>query len=715
MELLNSLNPSQLEAVKTISGNVRIIAGAGSGKTRVLTYRIAYLISEIGVLPQSILAITFTNKAANEMKKRVENILGPYAAGCQISTIHSLCVRILRQHIQVLKYPNSFIIMDEDDQKSVFKKIYKDIMVDSKIISHSSMTKYISRMKHNEVAPDMAALDADTEGARIRALIYKKYVEEQEKGFLLDFDDLLLKTVFILKNFPSILEIWKNKYEYIHVDEFQDIDRSEYDLIKMLSLGHNNTCVVGDPDQTIYSFRGADVNFILSFDQDYENVKTIILNENYRSTKTILNGANSLIKNNNQRVKKDLVSHKEDGNKIIHYSADTEEAEGEFVVDKIEEIISKVDGINYSDFAVLYRANYLSRQIEQKLIQHHIPYKVYGGQKFFNRKEVKDALCYLRLVALNDDLSFKRIINVPGRGIGEKTVDKIEVVASLYGITMYEAICYHSDEINFSSKVRKQIDLFIRHIETAKNSNASMANMYENILSDVGYFEMLRNDEEEQRMENLMELKNSIKAYIENNLEDASLINYLQDISLYTDSNDTEVSETVSLMTIHMAKGLEFPYVFVIGLSEDIFPSIRSLEESGGQGLEEERRLAYVAFTRAMTQLYITDSQGFSYVSNSAKRTSRFVGEVGDNHIESVGKKSRYQELRAIRPIVHASDLIGDNEIKDWRSGDLVRHEAFGDGVVLGVKGDALEIAFKLPHGIKTLMANHKAITRIQR
>ena len=479
MNLDELLNPRQKEAATYLDSHLRLIAGAGSGKTRVLAYRIAYLIEEVGIEPRHILAITFTNKAANEMKERVIGLLGDYAGGSLLCTIHSLCVRILRQNIRALNYPNNFIIMDEEDQKSLLKKIFKERQIDSKTISLKSCIHYISAYKIAGVSPERAmSFAGDYIGEQKKAIAYDDYEKYKEEHFMLDFDDLLLKTVELFENFPEILERWQRRFQYIHVDEFQDVSEVDYKLIKYLS-GQAVLCVVGDPDQTIYSFRGSDIHFIMNFDKDFPDTKTVILDQNYRSTKTILDISNNLIRKNKNRMEKELFTELDDGPKVLHYSGVDEEAEANFVCDTIEEIIHKEEGVNYHDFAILYRANYLSRSFEQKLIQRQIDYRIFGGLKFFNRKEIKDALSYIRLMVNQDDLSFERIVNVPSRGVGAKTLERIQNVAIEYGISNYEALTTFSDEIGLSGKAKKQLIEFVKCIENAKASSLSLPDVFE--------------------------------------------------------------------------------------------------------------------------------------------------------------------------------------------------------------------------------------------
>ena len=712
MDLDKLLNKNQKEAATYLDSHLRIIAGAGSGKTRVITYRIAYLIDEIGVDPRKILAITFTNKAANEMKERVVDLLGVHALGSLICTIHSLCVRILRQHINVINYPSNFTIMDEEDQKALIKKIYNQLQIDAKTISIKSMIATISNYKMANITPEKALEFAGSfQGEIKKAKVYKEYLEYQENHFLLDFDDLLLKTVYIFENYPDVLEKWQYRFQYIHVDEFQDVGNIEYRLVKLMS-DKAITCVVGDPDQTIYSFRGANVNYILDFDKDFKPCRTIILNQNYRSTGNILNISNCLIRKNQNRLEKELFTEATGGGEVIHYTAKNEQDEAEYICSEIEKIINDVDGVNYRNFAILYRANYLSRTIEQCLISHGIDYRIFGGLKFFSRKEIKDALSYLQLVCNGEDLAFERIINVPSRGIGKKTMENIQAVAKNNHVSLYEALTLFSDQIKLSSKAKKEIRILVAAIEKARQSNLPLHEMFENLMNDIGYIEMLNKNLEENRIDNIHELQRSIYEFENQNPDLATIENYLQEIALYTDSDDNDDSQYVSLMTIHMAKGLEFDYVFVLGLSEGIFPSFRALSESD-EGIEEERRLAYVAFTRAKKQLYLTDSEGFSFVTDSPKISSRFVEEIGKEGIKHLGTRPRFKTSNYINTNLSKDELVGNNQVSDWASGDFVIHDTFGKGVVVRVNGNTLDIAFELPAGLKTLMAGHKALKKL--
>ena len=627
----SSLNDKQKEAVIDDSKHLRIIAGAGSGKTRVLTMRIAYLIEQKHINPKNVLAITFTNKAANEMKNRISEMLGEAGDGAFISTIHSLCVRILKEEIGVFGYPRNFTIVDGDDQKTILKEAYKEFNIDKKDLSYGSALDYIANCKYEELSYEKAMDQAYGEKKLVdKANVYKYYDERLKSLYALDFDDLILFTVRLFKLHKDILKKWSSKFIYIHVDEFQDIDKTQYELIKLLSSTHDNVYVVGDPDQTIYTWRGADVNIIVNFDKDFKNTKTIILNQNYRSTNNILEGANSLIKYNKSRVPKDLFSENGDGDKIVHKTLPDETSEAYYVVSCIQSLLKQ--GYEYNDIAILYRSNYLSREVEKVFIENRIPYVIYGGIRFYERMEVKDILSYLRLIVTGDDLAFQRVINQPKRGIGQKSIDTIFSLAKDNNISMYEVV-----KQGLFAKNQSFLESFVDMVERWKSSLDGKP--LEEVLTDVfeqsGYRSMLEKENETERIENVKSLIDDIKDYQET-YPGSTLADYLSMISLYTDKANTDGSASVSLMTIHASKGLEFKVVFVVGLSEGIFPSERTMLEQ--KGVEEERRLAYVAYTRAKEKLTLTDTSSFSYVVNSAKTTSRFVNEVDEKYIEHLDK-----------------------------------------------------------------------------
>lgn len=706
----SSLNDKQKEAVIDDSKHLRIIAGAGSGKTRVLTMRIAYLIEQKHINPKNVLAITFTNKAANEMKNRISEMLGEAGDGAFISTIHSLCVRILKEEIGVFGYPRNFTIVDGDDQKTILKEAYKEFNIDKKDLSYGSALDYIANCKYEELSYEKAIDQAYGEKKLLdKANVYKYYDERLKSLYALDFDDLILFTVRLFKLHKDILKKWSSKFIYIHVDEFQDIDKTQYELIKLLSSCHDNVYVVGDPDQTIYTWRGADVNIIVNFDKDFKNTKTIILNQNYRSTNNILEGANSLIKYNKSRVPKDLFSENGDGDKIVHKTLPDETSEAYYVVSCIQSLLKQ--GYEYNDIAILYRSNYLSREVEKVFIENRIPYVIYGGIRFYERMEVKDILSYLRLIVTGDDLAFQRVINQPKRGIGQKSIDTIFSLAKDNNISMYEVVKH-----GLFAKNQSVLESFVDMVERWKSSLDGKP--LEEVLTDVfeqsGYRSMLEKENETERIENVKSLIDDIKDYQET-YPGSTLADYLSMISLYTDKANTDGSASVSLMTIHASKGLEFKVVFVVGLSEGIFPSERTMLEQ--KGVEEERRLAYVAYTRAKEKLTLTDTSSFSYVVNSAKTTSRFVNEVDEKYIEHLDKPVLKQQSVFDVPFTTKISSIepkkeAPRRPSRYRKSDVVIHKIFGEGVVVKCDGDFVTVAFSYPHGTKTIKADHPSIRK---
>ena len=672
--------------------------------------RIAYLIEQKHINPKNVLAITFTNKAANEMKNRISEMLGEAGDGAFISTIHSLCVRILKEEIGVFGYPKNFTIVDGDDQKTILKEAYKEFNIDKKDLSYGSALDYIANCKYEELSYEKAMDQAYGEKKLVdKANVYKYYDERLKSLYALDFDDLILFTVRLFKLHKDILKKWSSKFVYIHVDEFQDIDKTQYELIKLLSSTHDNVYVVGDPDQTIYTWRGADVNIIVNFDKDFKNTKTIILNQNYRSTNNILEGANSLIKYNKSRVPKDLFSENGDGDKIVHKTLPDETSEAYYVVSCIQSLLNQ--GYEYNDIAILYRSNYLSREVEKVFIENRIPYVIYGGIRFYERMEVKDILSYLRLIVTGDDLAFQRVINQPKRGIGQKSIDTIFSLAKDNNISMYEVV-----KQGLFAKNQSVLESFVDMVERWKSSLDGKP--LEEVLTDVfeqsGYRSMLEKENETERIENVKSLIDDIKDYQET-YPGSTLADYLSMISLYTDKANTDGSASVSLMTIHASKGLEFKVVFVVGLSEGIFPSERTMLEQ--KGVEEERRLAYVAYTRAKEKLTLTDTSSFSYVVNSAKTTSRFVNEVDEKYIEHLDKPVvKQQSVFDVPFTTKISSIEPKKEAprrpSRYRKSDVVIHKIFGEGVVVKCDGDFVTVAFSYPHGTKTIKADHPSIRK---
>ncbi len=709
MVVFKDLNENQKKAVVDDSDHLRIIAGAGSGKTRVLTMRIAYLIEEKDVLPYHILAITFTNKAANEMKKRIQEMLEERGTGAWISTIHSLCVRILSEDIEALGYPRNFTICDADDQKAILKEAYKEYGLEKGVYPYGQMLDYIAANKSARITTEQAREQAHGDEQLLnKAKVYDYYTKRLLSVYGLDFDDLILWSIRLFEEFPTILSKWSKRFHYVLVDEFQDIDRDQYRLIRYLCKEHDRLYVVGDPDQTIYTWRGADVNIITNFDRDFPDTKTIILDRNYRSTNNILSGANSLIANNRMRVKKDLYSENGDGEKILHKSLETEEGEAYYIASEIIQMHNQ--GKPYNDIAVLYRSNYLSRTVEKVFIENRIPYVIYGGIRFYERAEVKDMLSYLRMILTGDDLSFTRIINVPKRGIGTTTLDNIRQIAFESEMTMYEVV-----KSGLYSKNRQKFESFVNMVEEWRRQLGSIPldQLFQNVLDESGYRHMLEKDNETERLENIKSLLDDIETYTET-FPDSDLNDYMQMIALYTDKAAEKNSDSVNLLTIHSAKGLEFDTVFVIGLSEGIFPSERTMNE-GMKGLEEERRLAYVAYTRAKKKLYLTENRAFSYVVQSGKLPSRFIKEIDPAFVKDLNEPKRKsfffegsEEFTPKKPVT--TEKAKADSQSALKKGDLVEHAVFKSGVVISIDNNIATIAFAYPYGVKKIMATHPSI-----
>lgn len=696
-----NLNPQQKAAVTTTSRYVRVIAGAGSGKTRVLTTRVVHLIREWGVDPKRIVAITFTNKAAREMKKRIEESLGEEGRLPWISTIHSLCVRILREDIHVIGYPKGFAVMDESDQKSILRQAYRQRGIDSKNMPYASMLDYISHNKFARITPQEA--EARAKGYpphREKARVYGMYCARQEEIGALDFDDLLIKAVDLLKEHGELAEKWRKRFQYILVDEFQDIDDTQYDLIRILAGRDNDVYVVGDPDQTIYTWRGANVQIIMDFSRQFSPCETIYLTQNYRSSPVILQAANSLITHNRNRLEKDLFTRKASGEKIVHYAAAQSEEEADWIARKIAQLHH--GGLPYSQTAVLYRANYLSRALEKGMRDHQIPYVVFGGLRFYDRAEIKDMLSYLRMLESADDLAMRRVVNTPRRGIGDKTMDALYALSQQHRCTMYQAIGKMED-----SPAKKKLEKFRSLIEKLKKDTESMPldQILEMAFEETGYRKMLEDLKEEDREANVRELMNDMKDFQEED-PSADLSEYLQMVSLYTDRDEDQSADCAQLMTVHAAKGLEFDTVFLAGFSEGVFPSEKTMAE-GEKGLEEERRLAYVAITRAKERLYLTEARDFSYVLQQGLVPSRFLKEIDPDTISEQGMApGRVIEKMAERPVV----LPQRKRPERYRPGDLVTHAVFGDGIVVKIEGSLMDVAFARPYGVKKLMMGHPSV-----
>ncbi|WP_253280173.1 DNA helicase PcrA [Bacillus sp. FJAT-27445] len=702
------------------------MAGAGSGKTRVLTHRIAYLMAEKHVAPWNILAITFTNKAAREMKERVESILGPGADDIWISTFHSMCVRILRRDIDRIGINRNFSILDTADQLSVIKGILKERNLDPKKFDPRSILGTISSAKNELTEPEEFSKVAGGYYDQVVSDVYADYQKKLLKNQSLDFDDLIMTTIKLFDRVPEVLEFYQRKFQYIHVDEYQDTNRAQYMLVKQLAERFQNLCVVGDSDQSIYRWRGADITNILSFEKDYPNASVILLEQNYRSTKRILRAANEVIKNNSNRKPKNLWTENDEGIKISYYRGDNEFGEGQFVAGKIHQLHS-TGKRKLSDIAILYRTNAQSRVIEETLLKAGLNYNIVGGTKFYDRKEIKDILAYLRLVSNpDDDISFTRIVNVPKRGVGATSLEKIASYAAINGLSFFQAI-QQVDFIGVSAKAANALDSFRQMIENLTNMQdyLSITELTEEILDKTEYREMLKAEksiEAQSRLENIDEFLSVTKNF-EQKSEDKTLVAFLTDLALIADIDQLDQKEeesggkdAITLMTLHAAKGLEFPVVFLMGLEEGVFPHSRSLMEEAE--MEEERRLAYVGITRAEQELYLTNAKMRTlFGRTNMNPESRFIAEIPDDLLENLNEKKETRATSArkmqprrgpvSRPVSYASKTGGDT--LNWAVGDKAGHKKWGTGTVVSVKGEGegteLDIAFPSPVGVKRLLA----------
>lgn len=735
-QLLDKMNPQQKEAILTTEGPLLVMAGAGSGKTRVLTHRIAYLMSEKQVSPYNILAITFTNKAAREMKERVEKLIGERGKDVWISTFHSMCVRILRRDIDLIGYDLNFGILDDADQLSVIKTVMEDLNLDPKRQSPKYFLSQISNAKNELKTPSDLNKEFENEDV-IR--VYEKYQQTLFKNNRVDFDDLLMLTVHLFEKHPEVLSFYQNKFQYIHIDEYQDTNHAQYKIVTLLAEKFRNICVVGDSDQSIYSWRGANIENILSFESDYPDASVVLLEQNYRSKQMILNAANDVIKNNSGRRDKQLWSDRGEGEAIEYHRASDGDVEANYIADKIAYM--RRDAYDYHDFAVLYRTNSQSRAIEQALLRQNIPYRLVGGQSYFKRKEIKDLMAYLRLICNpDDDLSFVRVVNEPKRGIGAASIDKLSHFAAESELSLMSSI-QDATGVVAKATLNKLMDFkTMIYMLRAQIEDHSLASFIDLVLSQTGYLEMLENEntiEADSRIDNLGEFKSMATQFEDVDLDEilaeeeseerandlptmTKLIILLNDLMLQTDTEtEEEANESkVTLMTIHAAKGLEFPVVFICGFEDGIFP-LRSAIEQGADDLEEERRLAYVAITRAEDLLFITNAQSrYQYGMRSANPESMFIREISETYLNKTGIESRPRPSFTLKEAMESKapkrqiKTVSLNSGSSWNSGDKVEHDTFGEGVVVGVKGEVISIAFSAPHGIKKLMGSHPALKK---
>lgn len=747
---IEKLNEKQRQAVLQTTGPVLIAAGAGSGKTRVLTHRIAYLIEHENVNPWNILAITFTNKAANEMKERVYQLVGSQAESIWVATFHAMCARILRREAQWIGYERNFTIIDQGEQQTLMKQILKDLNLDSQKFNYKEMLYAIDEAKNQGLFPEEFAQMTTGYIGDIQANVYQHYQRRLKESNAMDFNDLILLTVRLLKEQDDVRQFYQNKFQYIHVDEYQDTNESQYQLIRLLSGLLQNVCVVGDADQSIYGWRGANMENILNFEKDYPDAKVILLEQNYRSTQNILNAANSVIKNNIKRKEKQLWSDKSKGEKVQFRILATDAEEASFVAQKIIELKEKYRA-GYNSFAILYRTQAQSRSLEEKLMQANLPYKVVGGLKFYARKEIQDTLAYLKLIDNpTDNLAFNRIVNVPKRGIGNSTIEKLAIFAESLQLSWFEAID-HLDHSNISPSAIKKLRNFASIIQQLqqKAEFLSMSDLVEQVWLQTEYIQSLKEEgsiEAQNRIENLEEFESVTQQFDENKessmpidpdfeQEETSeimppLTRFLTDLSLTTDKDESDDQQQISLMTMHAAKGLEFPFVFIVGMEEGLFPLRRAMEND--DELEEERRLAYVGMTRAEEILFLSATRNrLLYGRYQQNLPSRFIDEIESDYIEqtymsnnpalhskyqgsqTISLSSKRKPIQKVRQIRHANQT---NSLVTWGIGDKVQHKAWGVGTVQKVVesgGDQL-LSIDFPsQGVKQVLAKFAPIEKI--
>ena len=696
---LDNLNDKQKEAVLYNDGPLLILAGAGSGKTKVLTTKVAYLIEEKNISPYQILAITFTNKAAKEMKDRLNLLIGSISKNIQVSTFHSFGLTLLRENCNVLGYDRNFVIMDSDDSLTVVKKILKDLDYDPKIYNPRAIRNKISSCKNEMIMPKDYEKYAISEYEKVILKVYEKYEEKLRKNNSVDFDDLLILPIRLFRENKDILEKYQERFQYVLIDEYQDTNEAQYILTKMISAKNRKITCVGDDSQSIYSFRGANYKNILNFENDYKDAKTILLEQNYRSTQNILNAANDVIKNNKARKDKNLWTSNGEGEKIKYYRAYNERDEAQYVIRKIKELV--VRNVNYQDIAILYRTNAQSRTLEEEMLKENLPYRVVGSFYFYSRKEIKDLIAYLRLIHnTKDNVSLLRVINTPKRGIGLKTIENLTIKADMENKSIYEVID-SGKELAFKETIEK-----LRVLK----EEITLTELIDKVLDASGMRSELESEktlESEVRLENLEEFKSITKSFEERegliSLEDFLLeISLISDVEEYKDDNNR-----ISLMTVHSVKGLEFDHVFVVGLEEGIFPHLNSLMENSE--LEEERRLCYVAITRAKKMLHFVNTKRRTlFGKDQINPPSRFISEVSPNLIES----NVQDELKEKVEKINHSEMFREEDV-DYQVGDYVYHETFGSGRIVEVTNTLVSIAFKHPYGIRKLMKNHKKLSKV--
>ena len=685
--ILQGLNASQLEAVTSTEGFIRVIAGAGSGKTRALARRFAYLVNEIGILPGNILCVTFTNKSANEMRQRIHNLTGDNDTG-YISTFHSFCVSVLQEDSHALQYPKSFLVLDNSDIDSMLKIIYEGRGLTLRNMTFSKardMIEIRKLIKEPEYYLDMLNMSLDTLRQKYLTatepsdIIFYGYLYQEKKCFGLDYNDLIKFTLYIFEQNEAVKIKWQQRLEYIMIDEFQDIDDLQYKLMSVLCGYHKNLFIVGDPDQTIYTWRGANVRYLLDFDKIFPSVKTIMMMQNYRSTPQIVSVVNDLIDKNKFRIKKNLMPTIADGRKVICHHADTSECEAMWIAEQIQALHG--EGTSYREITVLYRAHYITRIVEEVFLREKIPYAIYSGGQFFNRMEIKDALAYLRLIAYKDDLAFLRVVNVPKRNLGERRIKFLQEYAVKHQCSLYIALETNLDNEIFKGTKAAQFVALIENF-AANYAERQISELLAAILNESGYEKMLRTEGSQERLDNLAELKQSVYEYETSCGEESTLEHYLSHVALFTNNDAADNSDKVKLMTVHSAKGLEFPYVFLCAMNEGVFPSKKT---DTIQKMEEERRLAFVAMTRAQKGLYLSEAEGRNF-DGSPRYPSRFLLDIEPALLDYT-QKPQEGLIRETKDylVINERYLADEENQSSLAVGQRVKHSIFGSGTVVDV------------------------------
>lgn len=685
--ILQGLNASQLEAVTSTEGFIRVIAGAGSGKTRALARRFAYLVNEIGILPGNILCVTFTNKSANEMRQRIHNLTGDNDTG-YISTFHSFCVSVLQEDSHALQYPKSFLVLDNSDIDSMLKIIYEERGLTLRNMTFSKardMIEIRKLIKEPKYYLDMLNMSLDTLRQKYLTatepsdIIFYGYLYQEKKCFGLDYNDLIKFTLYIFEQNEAVKIKWQQRLEYIMIDEFQDIDELQYKLMSVLCGYHKNLFIVGDPDQTIYTWRGANVRYLLDFDKIFPSVKTIMMMQNYRSTPQIVSVVNDLIDKNKFRIKKNLMPTIADGRKVICHHADTSEREAMWIAEQIQALHG--EGTSYREITVLYRAHYITRIVEEVFLREKIPYAIYSGVQFFNRMEIKDALAYLRLIAYKDDLAFLRVVNIPKRNLGERRIKFLQEYAVKHQCSLYIALETNLDNEIFKGTKAAQFVALIENF-AANYAERQISELLAAILNESGYEKMLRTEGSQERLDNLAELKQSVYEYETSCGEESTLEHYLSHVALFTNNDAADNSDKVKLMTVHSAKGLEFPYVFLCAMNEGVFPSKKT---DTIQKMEEERRLTFVAMTRAQKGLYLSEAEGRNF-DGSPRYPSRFLLDIEPALLDYTQKPQEGLIRETKDYLVINERYLADEENQlSLAVGQRVKHNIFGSGTVVDV------------------------------